>query len=492
MASERVKGMKTRLENEEGAALILAVSLLLLITLLGVSAMNVSMDEVRISGQDAAWMEAQYLAESGIALVIQGFQEPREFPDIGGFPNGTFIENRAAFFMKRERDQYNVLSFFDEEGRSQFTGTGDQPDFWFQSGSDGEPFVDETSEGMGQLESIKVFAPTHPGSICTVEATGETLSGVRRTVSIQIIPSPVPPITASIQDGNGVQGRVPVLSHWGDVRAADDADLGESLESIPKKDSLSTIDGEPFPALGREDRWIDFYIGGFIFNPEPMDCPNCPEPFINEGYSNIHQLQNDSQAGFRLDTWSYTRLKAFSKEWGAYYATDTSGALYRDGVMDTAHRVSVSQAVKASDSNTGRRLIFIDTLDGNPPGTDNLPHLTLSVNDAAGLIFIQGHVTLNISGSGGSFQVFSPLAEGSDSESTRQPVTLSNIHLRGVLSAAGRITVEDHPMIFGAVIAQQGFNGPGELEVWYDADLATGYYRGIPVATILKGSWTIR
>jgi hypothetical protein len=52
--------------------------------------------------------------------------------------------------------------------------------------------------------------------------------------------------------------------------------------------------------------------------------------------------------------------------------------------------------------------------------------------------------------------------------------------------------VEGRPNVFGALIAQQGFAGSGQPEVWYDADLRTGYYPGLPTVTLLKGSWYIR
>jgi hypothetical protein len=56
----------------------------------------------------------------------------------------------------------------------------------------------------------------------------------------------------------------------------------------------------------------------------------------------------------------------------------------------------------------------------------------------------------------------------------------------------GRLAVEGRPNVFGALIAQQGFAGSGQPEVWYDADLHTGYYPGLPTVTLLKGSWYIR
>jgi hypothetical protein len=478
--------------NEKGAALVITLSLLLLITLLGLSGFDWSMDELHITANDAAWTEAQYLAESGVALLLQWFQDPESFPEIGAFPRGYPAGNQPSFLTKRQIDSRGVPSFFNIDGESQFSGTREEPDFLYQSETDSRLLVGESWERMGDLTGLRVFAPVVPGAICTVEATGTTLSGIQRTVSVQMIPSPIPPVTGAVQTGNGSSGQVPILVHWGDVRVVEDADLGGSLESIPIKDSLVEVTGWPYGSSNRRDPWLDFYVGESVINPPSAGCPDCPEPFLNEGYSNIHQFQNQIQAGFRADFLPYQRLKSFAKEWGSYYATDVSGALYLDGIMDAAHRVTLAQAMASNRLGKRHGLVFIDTVDGNPPVGTNLASLDLSIDYLEGLFFIQANLILRETGPGRSIQVLSPPPEGNNDPSTQHAVTLSNIHLKGVLSVAGQITVEGHPMVFGAVLAQQGFTGSGQSEVWYDADLGTGYYSGLPAVTIQKGSWSIR
>ena len=477
--------------KENGTALIITLCLLLMITLLGLSTFNRSIGELQIAANDTAWLEAQYLAESGIALLLQWFQDPKTLPDIGTFPNGYASSDRARFLKKRQRDVRGFPSFFDARGRNQFTGTKEEPDFLYQAKTDGPILTGEIWKTMGELTSLKVFSPTTPGAMSTVEAVGTARSGIRRTVNVQLVSDVIPSMTAAVQSGMGSDGSVPILVHWGDVRVMGHADLGDSLESIPKKHPFADVSGTPYISSDRQDPWLDFDVGRTVIRPQSAGCPGCPEPFLSEGYSNIHQFQDQIQAGFRLDAWNDSRLKVLAKERGTYYATDTDGNLYLDGIKDATHRKTPSQALASSAIGNRRDLVFIDTINGNPPTATNMATLHISLNDAQGLFFIYAHVILQESGPGRSIQVMSPPPEGSETLSERQSVTLSNIHLNGVLSVTGRITVEGHPMIFGAILARQGFNGSGQPEVWYDHDLLWGYYSGLPAVTILKGSWAI-
>ena len=166
--------------------------------------------------------------------------------------------------------------------------------------------------------------------------------------------------------------------------------------------------------------------------------------------------------------------------------------MYRDGILDPARRVTPTQALASEGIGNRRRFIFIDTVDQRHPDGTNLATLDLPVDYIEGIFSVQAHVAIRESGPGRSMEVRTPPVEGSDNPSTRQTVILSAIHLKGILSVAGRLTVEGRPNVFGALIAQQGFAGSGQPEVWYDADLSKGYYPGLPTVTMKKGSWYIR
>lgn len=460
-------------EPEKGSALLVTMSLLFLITLLGLSAFQWSIAETGIAANQKATTQARYIAESGVALMLQWFQEPETFPEIGTFPNGYPAGERSSFFAKR-----------------QCTGSASKPDFWYQSETGDSGLLGEAFDELGAVTSLKLYKPITVGALCTIEATGTTLSGISRTVSVEVVPSPVPPLTAAVQIGEPADTPVPILVHWGDVRVIGNADLGDSLWEIPKKDTSASVNGLPYPSSNRRDAYLDFYIGGAIINPSTAACPGCTEPF--EGYDHLHQFQANGNPGFSLDPWDYVHLKAFAKVWGTYYTTDPEGYLYRDGMDDLDHRMAPSQALASEGVGDHRGFVFIDTVDQKPPDGTNLATLDLPIVYLEGIFFIQAHVVLRESGSGQSIQVQSPPAEGSNDPFSRSTVVLSNIHLKGTLSVAGQLTVEDHPMVFGALIAQQGFSGSGQPEVWYDADLGTGYYRGLPAVTMLRGSWYLR
>ena len=71
----------------------------------------------------------------------------------------------------------------------------------------------------------------------------------------------------------------------------------------------------------------------------------------------------------------------------------------------------------------------------------------------------------------------------------RIPVTLSGIHVSGLLFAAGTITVERESRLYGAVVAAGGINAGPAMEVWYDADFGRGFFRGLPVVYRAPSTW---
>lgn len=480
-----------RIEKETGMAFIVTTGLLFLITLLGFAAFRWSIDEIGIAANQKASVQAQYIAESGAALMLQWFQEPKTFPAIGVFPQGGPAGGTMNFLARRMTDSRGSASFFNDKGKSQFLGTVEEPDFWYQSRLESPNRLGDAFAGLGALSSLKLYGPTTIGAIGTVEATGTTQSGISRTASVEIIPSPVPPTSAAVQIGPGTDGLLPILIHWGDLRVLGDADFGISLSSIPKKESAAPVDSLPYSSSGRQDPWLDFYVGGSIVNPMTA-CMDCTEPFLSDGYGHLHQFQSTNNPDFGLDQWDYHGLKNFAREWGVYFGTDRDGFVYRDGVIDPARRMTLLQALGPETIGMGRGLIFIDTVDQNPPDGTNLAPLDLPVDYIEGIFSVQAHLTIRESGSGRSMEVRAPSVEGSDDPSTRQNAVLSAIHLKGILSVAGRLNVEGRPRVFGALFARQGFSGTGQPEVWYDADLRTGYYPGLPTVTFLKGSWYMR
>lgn len=141
--------------DQRGAAMLITLMFLLLLTIIGVSSLYSAYTETVLSRSIEADARAFYRADSGIAEGIYWFNNP-----------GRFGGNPADFFNKR---MIGNTSFFNEEGLSQYIGTKDIPDIIFPT----EDF------------NISVYAPSSPGAICTVTSTG--MSGrLKRTITAEL------------------------------------------------------------------------------------------------------------------------------------------------------------------------------------------------------------------------------------------------------------------------------------------------------------------
>ena len=201
-----------RLKNEAGTALVVTGGLLFLITLLGLATFRWSVDEIGIAGNQKASIQSRYIAESGAALMLQWFQEPQTFPEIGIFPQREPAEGRARFLAKRMTDPDGAPSYLNDSGQSQFLGTAEEPDFLYESEQGDTELLGEAFAGLGTLTRLKLFGPTTIGAVGTVEATGTTGYGIGRTVSIEIVPIPIPTATAAVQIEPGYYQGLPVIA----------------------------------------------------------------------------------------------------------------------------------------------------------------------------------------------------------------------------------------------------------------------------------------
>jgi hypothetical protein len=137
-------------------------------------------------------------------------------------------------------------------------------------------------------------------------------------------------------------------------------------------------------------------------------------------------------------------------------------------------------------------LVFIDTIDGQAPREDNMGTLLLETDYVEGLLVVQGHVVCRPRAAGKSVPSLSPPSPGTVSLGARVPVQLSGIHVNGLLYAAGAIRVERSARVYGAIMAGQSVTSIGAgtgIEVWYNADLAQGLFRGLPVVYREPGTW---
>ncbi|WP_447974857.1 hypothetical protein [Nitrospira sp. Kam-Ns4a] len=478
-----------RPQGERGAALLAAVLLLLILSILGSVSLSLGIQEIQGVGAAEADAAARHLAEAGIDTVIQWFHDPA----------ARASADRVGLLLAKRYDHPDTgPSYFDGNGASQFSGTADRPDLLFDATRpEDDRLLNDPGSGlfhsltpMGRIVKLKVYGPQQPGLLCTVESTA-AVGGVTRTVSVGLGVLAIPALRAAVQVGGQespgtAEALLPVWVHWGDVGVAGTARLGPR-EALPVKGSLAPVTGRSYFDMDRlEDRWLDVWVGGAaLLTPTPG---RGAEPLP----ANVYPYQ-DPVPGLWLDRWSYETLKRYALRFGSYYVARQDGLLYRNGAIQPGMGLTADDVFASAGPGDHRGLVFVDTVDAQPPHGDNLATVTLEADYAEGLFLIQGHLRLKPKGPGHPLSVLSPPPEERSDPASRMPVQLSGVHLRGVLSVAGTLTVEGHPRLYGAVVAGQRIvpaTGPGDrLEVWYDGDLRSGLFRGVPLVYVAPGSW---
>lgn len=473
--------------KEKGSSLFIAIFILLLLSMLGGLLLSASGMDLMIARNQRNEVEATYLAEAGIDLVIFWFNNPEKFT-AGDYFENNYKGEPNEFFKKRLVDKNGVRAFA-ADGISQFTGTEERPDLEYGLSVENYQFSGllDSLKRVGRIKSIKIYSPRSDGVICTVESIGETNGGIIRSVTMELRGSPLPAMTAPIQSGKDKINAVPLKVHWGDIKVLGDGNLGDKLEMIPNKNQILMPDGSSYNTMaGREDGWLDIYIGGEVVSPSQKSCNDCKEPYSDLGYDNIHQFQLNE---ITLDNWNYNDLKAYSKEYGRYYSTDQEGNLYQDGIVDEAHKKVLNDVISTEYPGDSKGFVFIDTIDQAPPNDLNIPTLKINKGYLEGIFYINGNLVVEDMEEGLQIEVKTPPWEGKTDEKTRIPVTLSGINLNGLIYSAGSVSIHGRFSVFGGIYAKDGFSDTDDLEVWYNYDLATGMIKGNPAILPVKGSW---
>jgi hypothetical protein len=469
----------------------------MLIFLLGIAGMT----SLHLAGQDGPGVGAmkednvaQQLADGAADVVMSWFHDSSATP--------TSI---AGLLAKRQGELASGPSFFDAAGRSQFVGTADRPDVFLSASNPTDdqvlnqapngPFT--SLRGLGRMLSVKLYGPLRPGLLGTLEVTATTVDRrpVARTVQLQLGAVSIPAVRAAVQVGQALGtmqpgGESPVMVHWGDQRVLGDLAV-QRVEDLVLKSNSAAVTGQSYDQmLYAQDRWTEYWIGGTVsvISPPPGQGANISFP------DNVH-LHQYPTPGVRLDRWDYDSLKKIALRWGTYYRLDRVGQLHPLGASDSDQGITHADALESQAVGNHRGLVFIDTVDGEAPRADNMGTLVLDTDYVEGLLVVQGHVLLRPRAAGKSVPVLSPSQTGTQSLGTRVPVQLSGIHVNGLLYAAGAIRIERSARLYGAMMAGQSVTSIGTgtgVEVWYNADLAQGLFRGVPVVYRAPGTWVAK
>lgn len=478
--------------HQRGIALLGALLLGLILSLVGVTLLNLAWQEAVSAQAGRKGAIAHQLAEAASELVVGWFHRPRTGP-----------ASVSALLAKRYQENEERPSFFDQAGRSQFTGTPDHPDLWLDAANPADDLLlnDPTAgifrsmRALGTIRQLKIYAPSKPGLLCTIDTIVETdgPEPLRQSVSEQFGTLDLPALRAALQVWHGLglpqPGRESFVGvHWGTLNVGGDLVI-RRIEEIPALSSSAPITGQGYgETTVREDRWIAVWTGG----PIQITQPSSGQPAATALPSHVHAMQNPVP-GVRFDRWSYDVLKRVARRHGSYYGIDQAGLLYPNGVVGPGRGVSPDQVFRSKTEGDQLGLIFVDTIDQAAPREDNLGTVTLNLGYFEGVAVVQGHVLLNASAAGSQVSVLSPPTGGAGG--ARVPVQLAGIHLNGVLYAVGNITGNGAAKIYGTVTAEgtitSAATGP-TLEIWHNHDMGQGLFPGLPVVYRAPGTWVVR
>ena len=476
---------------DKGHVLLAALMLIFLLGVVGMTSLYLaSQDRPGVSAMREDKL-AQQLADGATDIVMSWFHDPSATPTVIG-----------GLLAKRQGDLASGPSFFDVAGRSQFVGTVDHPDILLDAAKQADnQMLNDSPNGfhnslgrLGRINKVKVYGPLQPGLLSTVEVTATTVDHlpVARTVQLQLGAVSIPAIRAAVQIGQTPGATqpgdpFPVLAHWGDLRVLGDFAV-QRVEDIALKSTAAPVTGQSYDQmLYAQDRWTEYWVGGTVsvIAPPPGQGANPPLP------ENVH-LHQYPTPGVRLDQWNYDSLKKIAQHWGTYYRLDHLGQLHPQGASDSDQGITPADVLESQIVGNQRGLVFIDTVDGQPPRVDNMGTLVLDTEYVEGLLVVQGHMLLRPRAEGKSVPVLSPSPPEAQSLGGRVPVQLSGIHVNGLLYAAGTIRIERSTRLYGAMMAGQSVTSIGTgtmIEVWYNADLAQGLFRGLPVVYRAPGTW---
>ena len=412
--------------SERGASLIGAILLVVILSMLATVSLSLAVQELEShrAAQDEA--VARHLAEAGAGLVLRWFHDPSSVPT-------EAVRNLLA---RKHEHQDGSPSFFDANGRSQFTGTETRPDIVFNAARPADDrLLNDPASGwlrslssLGRIHALAVYGPTRPGLLCTVQVTASA-RGLTRTLAVQLGELALPPLQSAVEIGN--QGPAP-------------------------------SDGTPLPV---KVHWGDLVVNGGV--------------------------QQEPTSGVRQTRWDYETMKREALRHGTYYARGQDGLLYRHGAIEPGLGVTVDDVFRSETVGDHHGLVFVDTLDQTPPRADNLGSLTVRTGYAEGVFILNAHVNFAPGGTGKSVPALGPPSDAQ--AETAVPAQLAGIHLRGVLVTPGDVTIDGQPRVHGAVVVggkiAPATGSMARLEVWYDDDLRRRLIRGVPLVYQAPGTW---
>jgi hypothetical protein len=471
-----------RTGKKRGSILVVTFFLVMITAFGSIWMVTTMQDHQKLNARRMDLGRAYFAAEAGVQQVLHWGNNPEEYdnvdsaglfyrdPDTGEFPNLTETLNEAGEYVISDE----LLATF--ASRHNFN--------------------------ISNIKSITLIPPNDNDPVTClfkIRSEGITISGASRRVLAYVEPTPFDSLEVQInagllslaaasQHGNG---RV----HWGESWSKSDFDM----LTKPQSSYLDNTDAEydPFTKYRSEGNLL-FPSSWKIYNPAKPNKPGDIHDVETERFPGTDPASGNYENGFEqlipdgVLEWPDFRSKyeIFKKQsylHGRYYSTDENGNIYKDGVEDEAHKINFDLEFAVADrADSPYDIVFIDTIDGNPPADDNSNIATISNSGQnygmKGIFYICANYDQAGTGKPAELDVEKPVfnADGSVSlvpwHLPEPDVGNGNygVYLDGVFYCAGTAHFQGSPVIYGSVIAEQGYLSGGTPEIYFNYNLKAG------------------
>lgn len=454
----------SRFEKRKGVALLTTIILLSLASFLGVMLLKFTLDIQRVDEIRNDGIKAFYIAEAGVNEVVHFFNHPEDYtPSSNLFDydesNNTF-PNLSAYLAAND-----VLTL----------DSSVLPSFNLDNGT-----------LHGNVVSLEIVKPSNSDpvtSIGVIKSTGRTQIGVEKTIYMYVLPGgPAFEAPAAIISKINTTFNGNVRPHWGEVWSLAPTQL-QSFSTNSSNGLAAYVDiTDPGWTVARTNNYFfrkqgqtNYYMDGTNNGTTTLPNPIVENPYQNTAYDGRFLQDQD----LVFPEYNYAEYKTLALQRGEYYSTDAQGNIYRNGIETQANQVNVNTEFFSATPGGDFRVVFIDTIDGNPPAANgsNLANISLSGGSPhyRGLIYFAANLNTTGMGNPPTVTVLDP---------TPSSVSLSKLWVDGVIYISGTWNVGGNPKVYGSVIAEREITGNGTPDVYYNYRLADGEY--FPVGSRVK------
>ncbi|MBN1903088.1 hypothetical protein JW926_17330 [Candidatus Sumerlaeota bacterium] len=448
--------------TKRGSILVVSFFLCLLMGIAALWASRTLLDHQKTNLRRRDINRAHYAASGGVAQVLHWGNFPAEYDDLG---------TESLFYRDPDTGEFPNLSAV-MAGGSEVVLSSDKYG----------KFISKYNYDVSDIKKITLIPPDPDNDpvpcLFKVQSEGNTPSGSHRNILAYIQPNPVETIIIKIPAGLISMGNAALVGNpvirWGETWAKSDLNMMEKSHAShldntsPDHDPWAKYRTEGniiFPPTWKSGEGKDIYQEDSRMYPGAVPASgnyaDAFQQFIPDGVLEWPDFSS-----------LYDVLKQFAISHGRYYSTDASGNIYKEGIEDTAHKVDFTGEFEITDrSNAPYDLVFIDTIDGNPPAADGSNLATIKSSGVStglkGIFWIGANFEQTGSG-------VPPLLTGAE-KPDGSTIDLSGIYLDGVLYSAGNLNLGGNAGIYGSVIAQGGFSANGTPHIYYNHKIMDGF-----------------